>query len=334
MERSYTIECQTEQKSGVKIGNWQSIAEMYTTFMRTIAIVDKAVADMECIHELFKDVIFVDGGESIKTLTSAGELLQQLCDVGVDRQSVLVAVGGGTVTDLVGFVAATYMRGVRCVLIPTTLLGQVDAAIGGKCAVNMGGFKNMVGAFALPSQVVCDPSWLTSLPEREWRAGMAEVIKTAIIGDEELFRTLEQTTLDDIRQSAALTEEIVARCVAVKCDIVQRDLRESGERRLLNLGHTLAHAIESLSEEFSHGEAVAVGIAYASRKAVKMGVLAPELAVRIERLLQRYDLPTELPLAEEALLEVVAHDKKTVNGTPHWVLPTEIGKCIVKKEEF
>lgn len=331
MGTTYSIECQVEQRCSVEIGCWQNIAEKYTSLVRTVAIVDRAVVDREAIHELFNEVIVVDGGESIKSLSAAGGLLQQLCDIGVDRQSVLVAIGGGTVTDVVGFVAATYMRGISCVFFPTTLLGQVDAAIGGKCAVNMGGYKNMVGAFALPKQVVCDTSWLASLPEREWRAGMAEVIKTAIIGDAALFDLLENKTLNNFRNDADLCAEIVARCVAVKCDIVRRDLREAGERRLLNLGHTIAHAIESLSQEFSHGEAVAMGIVYASRKAVERGVLAPDVAERIESLLQRYDLPTELPLAEGALLEAVAHDKKSVNGTPRWVLPTAIGRCIIEK---
>lgn len=331
METTYSIECQVEQRCSVEIGRWQNVAEKYTSLMRTVAIVDSAVADREAIYELFNEVIVVDGGESIKSLSVAGGLLQQLCDIGVDRQSVLVAIGGGTVTDVVGFVAATYMRGISCVFFPTTLLGQVDAAIGGKCAVNMGGYKNMVGAFALPKQVVCDTSWLASLPEREWRAGMAEVVKTAIIGDVALFELLENKTLNNFRNDADLCSEIVARCVAVKCDIVRRDLREAGERRLLNLGHTIAHAIESLSQEFSHGEAVAMGIVYASRKAVERGVLAPDVAELIESLLQRYDLPTELPLAEGALLEAVAHDKKSINGTPRWVLPTAIGRCIVEK---
>lgn len=331
MGTTYSIECQVEQRCSVEIGCWQNIAEKYTSLVRTVAIVDRAVADRGAIYELFNEVIVVDGGESIKSLSAAGGLLQQLCDIGVDRQSVLVAIGGGTVTDVVGFVAATYMRGISCVFFPTTLLGQVDAAIGGKCAVNMGGYKNMVGAFALPKQVVCDTSWLASLPEREWRAGMAEVIKTAIIGDAALFELLENNTLNNFRNDADLCSEIVARCVAVKCDIVRRDLREAGERRLLNLGHTIAHAIESLSQEFSHGEAVAMGIVYASRKAVERGVLAPDVAERIESLLQRYDLPTEIPLAEGALLEAVAHDKKSINGTPRWVLPTAIGRCIVEK---
>jgi 3-dehydroquinate synthase len=234
----------------------------------------------------------------------------------------------------VAFVASTYMRGVKFVLVPTTLLGQVDAAIGGKCAINMGGYKNMVGLFSLPNDVVCDAAWLATLPKREWRAGMAEVIKTAIIGDEELFEILEQKGLEEVRQDVALVEEIVARCVAVKCGIVQRDLCESGERRLLNLGHTFDHAIESLSGEYSHGEAVAVGLVLAARKAVEMGVLDESTATRIVALVERYGLPTSVDIPTEELLPAILHDKKMQGGSIHWILPTRIGECIVKKEEL
>ncbi len=334
MKRTYTIECQTEQKGSVEIGSWQNVAQMYTTFMRTIAIVDTAVADREELPEIFPEMITIEGGEECKNIELATELWNMLCEMEVDRQCVLVGIGGGTITDLVGFVAATYMRGIRCVLIPTTLLGQVDAAIGGKCAINMGGYKNMVGAFALPSTVVCDSSWLTTLPDREWRAGMAEVIKTAIIGDEELFELLEQKSINEVRQDVTLLEDIVARCVAVKCGIVERDLRESGERRLLNLGHTYAHAIESLSSEYSHGEAVAVGLVLAARKAVEIGVLDRKTADRIVALVERYDLPTETPIPIDELLPAILHDKKMQSGAIHWILPTKIGACIVKKEEL
>lgn len=332
MERIYTIEYQTEQKGRVEIGSWQSVAKKYATFMRTIAIVDRAVADREEIAEIFPEMITIEAGEGIKSLEVVAELWQMLCEMEVDRQCLLVAIGGGTITDLVGFVAATYMRGIRCVLFPTTLLGQVDAAIGGKCAINMGGYKNMVGAFALPSQVVCDPSWLATLPEREWRAGMAEIIKTAIIGDKELFELLEQKSLSDVRQDATLLGEIVTRCVAVKCGIVQRDLCESDERRLLNLGHTFAHAIESLTEELSHGEAVAVGLAMSARKAVEMGVLDENTASRIVALVERYDLPIESPIPAEELYSAMLHDKKTQQGIIHWILPTQIGHCIIQNE--
>ena len=330
MERTYRIECQTEQKGSVVIGDWQRSAEMYTTFVRTIAIVDSAVADRVEIGDTFHEMITIEGGEECKNIELATELWQMLCEMEVDRQCVLVGIGGGTVTDLVGFVAATYMRGIRCVLIPTTLLGQVDAAIGGKCAINMGGYKNMVGAFALPLQVVCDPSWLATLPEREWRAGMAEVIKTAIVGDAELFGLLEQKSLDEVRQDAALVEEIVARCVAVKCGIVQRDLRESGERRLLNLGHTWAHAIESLTSDFTHGEAVAVGLVSAAKRACEEGLLGGEDAERICRVVARYGLPTKVNFSDEELAEAMAHDKKCAEGKVRFVLPTGIGSCVVK----
>ena len=334
MERNYMIAYEGSKQCKVTIGSWEQVIAPYATSMRTIAIVDEAVASHFDLCEHFQEVITIGGGEGCKNIEVAAKLWKSLIEIGADRHCCLVGIGGGTVTDLVAFVASTYMRGVKFVLVPTTLLGQVDAAIGGKCAINMGGYKNMVGLFSLPVGVVCDPAWLATLPEREWRAGMAEVIKTAIIGDGELFDILEQKSLEEVRQDASLVEEIVARCAAVKCGIVQRDLCESGERRLLNLGHTFAHAIESLSGEYSHGEAVAVGLALAARKAVGIGELKEDVAARIVALVERYGLPTSAGIPTEELIPAILHDKKMQGGAIHWILPTRIGECIVKKEEL
>ena len=183
----------------------------------------------------------------------------------------------------------------------------------------------MVGSFNLPSRVVCDPGWLATLPEREWRSGMAEVIKTAIIGDAQLFELLENSSLEEISTNYALCGEIIARSVAVKCAVVNQDFRESGARKVLNLGHTLGHAIEALTSDYSHGEAVAIGIAHAAQMAVEKGILSAEDCRRIVALLERYGLPTTTTLPAEELHQAMLHDKKNNRGQIGWVLPTGIG---------
>lgn len=322
MKQNYAIEFQDKKQCRVTIGPWQDVVAPYTTIMRTIAIVDEAVAERFDLGEHFHEMFTLSGGEQAKSVDMARQIWDMLVECQADRQTILVAIGGGSVCDLVGFVASTYMRGIKVVLLPTTLLAQVDAAIGGKCGVNVGGYKNMVGTFNLPGDVVCDTEWLCSLPEREWRSGMAEVIKTAIVGDNELLAILEQTTLDNIRSDKEMQENIVARCVKVKCDIVQQDPYDKGLRRKLNLGHTIGHAIESLTPCYSHGEAVAIGTAWIARKSAQEGRITPSEAERIVALLARYGLPTELPeeLTEEAVLEAARHDKKSEKDAIQWVM--------------
>lgn len=296
---------------------------------RVVAFVDAEVDAEYNISELIPESVIIPGGEENKNLELATMMWQELVESRADRQTFLLGVGGGVVCDLVGFVAATYMRGVRFGLVPTTLLAQVDAAIGGKCGVNMGGYKNMVGALAPADFVLCDATLLSSLPDREFRAGLAEMIKAAVIGDAELFELFENHTFEQLREDAGLLGEMVARSIAVKCDIVARDPYENGERRLLNLGHTWAHAIESISTDYTHGEAVAVGMVYATRKAQSCGMISPEEAERIVAVVERYGLPTTVVLADDALAEAMTHDKKSTDGLLHLVLPTRVGKCVV-----
>lgn len=329
MRRREIIDHSGESRCEILFGGYAELLHLEEPNVRTIAVIDSKLAPLMEDFGGTVEVIEVEGGEEHKTLEGASQLWQRLIALGADRHTRIVGIGGGTVTDLVGFVASTYMRGVEFSLVPTTLLGMVDAAIGGKCGINMAGYKNMVGTFALPRRVVCDISLLGTLPEREWRCGMAEVIKTAVIGDGALFELLENQTVATIRKDANRCLEVVARSVAVKCDIVRRDLCEAGERRLLNLGHTLGHAIESLSRDYSHGEAVAVGIAYATRMAVARGLLIEGDGARIVALLERYGLPTEVSLSEEDLMSATAHDKKRKDGAVHWVMPTSIGHCVV-----
>lgn len=328
MEQTHVIHFSADEQCRVTIGSWQKAVALCCSLRRTIAIVDSKVAAMCDLYEYFNEVIVIEGGEGTKSIDVARGLWESLVEVGADRHTLLVGVGGGTVTDLVGFVASTFMRGLKFLLLPTTLLGQVDAAVGGKCGVNLGGYKNMVGTFALPEEVVCDPQWLCSLPEREWRYGMAEIIKTAIVGDAQLFKLLEDNDLEGVMNDADLLSEIVARTVAVKCRVVNEDFREGGLRRVLNLGHTLAHAIESRTERYSHGEAVAVGLAYVARMAEERGELSADDCGRIVSLLERYGLPTSVEMDMAPLEEAMMHDKKNKNGEIGWVVPRNIGGMI------
>lgn len=328
MEQTHVIHFSADEQCRVIIGSWQGVVARYSFVQRTIAIVDSKVAALCDLYEHFHEVIVIEGGEGAKSIDVARGLWESLVEVGADRHTLLVGVGGGTITDLVGFVASTFMRGLKFLLLPTTLLGQVDAAVGGKCGVNLGGYKNMVGTFALPEQVVCDPQWLCSLPEREWRCGMAEIIKTAIVGDVQLFKLLEDNDLEKVMNDADLLSEVVARTVAVKCRVVNEDFREGGLRRVLNLGHTLAHAIESHTERYSHGEAVAVGLAYVARMAASRGELSAEDCGRIVSLLERYGLPTSVEMDMARLEEAMMHDKKNKNGEIGWVVPRNIGDMI------
>lgn len=216
--------------------------------------------------------VLIGRGESAKTLQTVEGIYRRFIELGVDRKSFILAVGGGIVTDVAGFAAATFMRGVGFGFVSTTLLGQIDASVGGKNGVNVDGYKNMAGTFTQPRFVICDPAMLRSLPDREFRAGLAEAVKAAIIADAALFARLEEARFEALRSDAALLAGVVSAAVGVKAAIVERDEREAGERRKLNLGHTLAHAIEKCSDRMNHGEAVAVGTALiadaADRKSV------------------------------------------------------------------
>lgn len=277
------------------------------------------------------DAVLIGLGESIKTLQSVETIYRRFIELGVDRSTFVLAIGGGIVTDVAGFAASTYMRGVKFGFVSTTLLGQVDASVGGKNGVNVDGYKNMAGTFTQPEFVVCDPTLLRSLPEREFRAGLAEVVKAAIIADAELFARIEQTSFETLRADTDLLADVISAAIRVKADIVEYDERESGERRKLNLGHTLAHAIEKSSNRMNHGEAVAVGTALIAGAAVRLGVLKEEDRQRIVNLLARLGFDLTPPVEMKRLLKEVGKDKKNEDGMLRIVLPVGIGDCEVRK---
>lgn len=273
--------------------------------------------------------VLIGLGEASKTLVTADAIYKKFISMGADRSTFVLAIGGGIVTDVAGFVASTYMRGVEFGFVSTSLLGQVDASVGGKNGVNVDGYKNMVGTFTQPRFVICDVGMLRTLPEREVRTGMAEVIKAGIIADEELFSKLELTPLAELTKNPDLLAEVVYRAIKVKADIVERDEREHGDRRKLNLGHTLAHAIEKSSSKMNHGEAVAVGLSLISDAAARRGLLSAADKERICSLLQRTGFDLTPPVAMRVLLKAVSKDKKSEGDVLNVVFPTAIGACEV-----
>lgn len=317
-------------KSQIYTGSIGDILPVLVAGRRVVAIVDRNVSYLVPQLGDVWTVIEIEAKEENKSLETAQMLWKRLVEIGADRDVFLLGVGGGVTTDLVGFVAGTYMRGVSFGFVPTTLLAQVDAAIGGKTGINFGGYKNMVGTFALPEFVVCDHEVFYTLSRRELLSGMAEVIKVAVVGDERLFELCEKNSMESILHQSMLCSEMINRAIKVKYGVVSRDLQEAGERRTLNFGHTLAHAIESCTKEYTHGEAVAIGMVYVSQMAVEQGLLSVEDSERIVKLLKQYGLPTSTDLPMEALFEAVNHDKKNSKGKIGWVLPTGIGNSDMK----
>lgn len=270
----------------------------------------------------------VPPGEGSKCAESLFGLWQELRALRVDRRGRLLALGGGVVSDLAGFAASTWQRGVAWAALPTTLLAAVDASVGGKTAIDLGEAKNAVGTFWQPSSVICDVSLLATEPQSGFVAGLAEVVKAALIGDPALFSLLESDPDGVLARSPELVAELVERSVRVKASIVSRDVRESGERRLLNLGHTVGHALEAAGryELLSHGAAVSLGTVLALELGVRLGATAPELASRVERVLLALGLPTRAePGAIEAALHLLEHDKKREGDAIRFVLVHDIG---------
>ena len=267
-------------------------------------------------------------GEEYKTLQSAAAIFDRLVDAGMERGSAVVALGGGVVGDLVGFASAPYMRGVPLIQAPTTLLAQVDSSVGGKVDVNHPRGKNLIGCFYQPRLVFADLQTLKTLPEREIRAGMAEVIKYGVIWDWTFFAFLEQR-LDRILglEPEALMETVKRSC-AIKAEVVSRDEREQGLRLLLNFGHTIGHALESLTDYqvYRHGEAIAAGMAVAATLAVGRGMQEADRE-RLVALLRRTGLPVSFPYPARDLLELMSHDKKVFGGRLRFVLPLKIGEA-------
>lgn len=265
-------------------------------------------------------------GESSKNLTVYGQVLNFLCENRVSRTDVVVALGGGVVGDLAGFAAATYLRGIRFIQVPTTLLAMVDSSVGGKTAIDLPAGKNLAGTFYQPWLVLCDPDCLTTLPEEIFHDGCAEVIKYAVLGNAPFF--------DDLRAGSAHAqlEHIIETCVTMKRDIVAQDEFDRGQRQLLNLGHTFGHGIEACSGfAVSHGSAVAIGMAMMVRAAAAFGLCTEKTRDTVVDILRQYDLPVDCAFRAEDMLPTILHDKKAAGDTIHLIVPTAVGQCRIVK---
>ncbi len=280
-------------------------------------------------------LILFDDAEAAKNVHTCVKIWRELVRRGADRRALILAVGGGVVGDVAGFVAATYMRGVRLVHVPTTLVAQVDSAIGGKTGVNLPEGKNLVGAFYQPSLVVADSDVLRTLPVRQFRSGLYEVVKYGVLGDAQLFAYLEENMANISPTATRHLQWIIPRCVAAKARIVERDEREAGLREVLNLGHTFAHALETATEYryFLHGEAVGWGLMAAAELAQRMKMLTRAEAGRIVALVRAAGkLPAWPAVAPAKLLGLMRGDKKARGGKVRFVLPTAIGKVRIGVE--
>ena len=278
-------------------------------------------------------LITTAAGEPAKSLKTVQVCYDQLAAHRIERKSFIVALGGGVVGDMAGFVAATYLRGIGFVQAPTTLLAQVDSSVGGKVGVNLPAGKNLVGAFYQPRFVLCDLNVLRTLPDREFRAGLAEVIKYGIIYDAKLFHQLENNLDKLLRHDAAMLASVIARCCEIKAEVVSQDETESGLRAILNFGHTLGHAIEAISGygKYLHGEAISIGQAAAARLSAERVGLAESDVRRIDNLFAAATLPTRIKLSAAGwknLFRAMQLDKKVSSGEVKFVLAKKIGKVI------
>ncbi len=272
-------------------------------------------------------------GEAAKSWPAVDRILRAAVEQGMDRHGRFVGFGGGVVCDVAAFAASIYLRGVSVTLIPTSLLAMVDAAIGGKTGINFAGFKNIVGTFHAADEVRICESTTHSLTDREFRSGLAEAIKAALLGDVELLELFEGHAEAILAREDAILTDVIRRSILVKARVVEADFREGGQRAILNLGHTFAHALESVAGfgEWTHGEAVAWGMARAARLGELTGHTSSQHAARILTLLERYGYRIDPGVADpNALLEAMRHDKKRAGGAIRFVLPCEVGETVVE----
>ena len=311
-----------------RVGDSIAHLRSYCEVAKSVIVTDHTVRALHGSLFPERPVIEIGMGEEAKTLETVEAVYDALLAAGVDRASTIVAIGGGIVCDVAGFAASTFLRGLSFGFVPTTLLAQVDASVGGKNGVNLHGYKNLVGTVCQPGFVICDPEVLGTLPGHEVRNGFAEVIKQAAIGDSALFSFLETDWERALALEPDAIDRVVYGCLKVKTAIVERDERETGERRKLNFGHTLGHAVEKV-HRLKHGEAISIGMVAAARLSVKKALLAPEDAARLEVLLKAFGLPVALDVNKELIRDALEKDKKRTDGSILFVLLEGIGKARV-----
>jgi 3-dehydroquinate synthase len=317
-------------RSDIFVGkNWESVAEL---------LPDKGVAIItdDNVMSLYGDrfpkfsVFTVPPGENSKKLEVVEHLAERLLETGVDRTGFVLAIGGGVVCDLAGFLASIYMRGISCGYVSTSLLSQVDASTGGKNGVNLGGTKNILGIIRQPEFVICDTTMLLTLSDEEFLSGLAELIKTAVIGDRELFDLIDKNHREILNRDTDLLSNLVTRCVKFKALVVSEDERENGLRRILNFGHTFGHAVE-MQMSVKHGFAVASGMEIATEFSYEKGFLGSSEKERIISLLHRFGLLNKHNIPDEKLEQLILHDKKKTGSDINFVFAEGIGKATVKK---
>ena len=318
------------RKSVITVGERHPHVGAYSPHEKIFVVTDTEVHRLYPAFFRTCEPLVIGAGERIKTLDTVALIYEKLLERESDRSIFLIGVGGGVVCDIVGFAAATYLRGVRFGFVPTTLLSQVDAAVGGKNGVNFKGFKNKIGTITQPDFVWCDPSFFHTLPEREVRSGLAEVVKQALIADVNLFAYIENNVQGVLSLESTVMKRLVLDCLHIKAGVVSRDETEQGERRILNFGHTVGHAVEQLSG-LAHGEAVSVGMAAAAALSVRLGLLSADKLPRILNLLRQLHLPVSLPAPADKIIAALGQDKKREGKALHFVLLDKPGHAVVQE---
>ena len=291
-----------------------------------IIITDETIYQLHAAKFKGWKTIVIKAGEAYKIQATVDHIIQQLIELKADRKSTLIGVGGGVITDITGYVAAVYMRGIAFGFVPTTLLAMVDASIGGKNGIDVGLYKNMVGVIRQPNFLLYDISLLKTLPDAEWSNGFAEIIKHACIKDAAMFKLLAQNNLSKIQKNKTLLSQLVQRNAKLKIKVVQADEFEKGERRLLNFGHTLAHALEN-QYALSHGQAVAIGSTYAAT--ISAQLLGFKQTEKVLTVLEQYGLPTNASFNTEKVFAVLQMDKKRERSEMNFILLEKIGKAVI-----
>jgi 3-dehydroquinate synthase len=326
------------QTENIQIGNSKvsyyfdasfSYLEELTKKENTIIITDENVYHQHHVKFAGWKIIVLKAGEQHKQQAAVDEIIQQLIAFEADRKTFIVGVGGGVVTDITGYAASIYMRGLRFGFIPTTILASVDAAIGGKNGVDVGVYKNLAGLIKQPAFLLFDYSFLDTLPKEQWVNGFAEIIKHACIKDAELFSFLESKSLESFQSDKKLLDELIQRNVNIKTAVVVNDEFETGDRKLLNFGHTIGHAIENIYT-LLHGHAISIGMVAAAILSEKINYFSPVEKHRIEKLLHQYHLPIKLQFDKAKIWEVLKMDKKRVSNEINFILLNKIGEAVVK----
>ena len=317
-------------RSILLVGEQLNNLSRYLPNRRPVIITD------DVIERLYGDrfppgnVITIGTGEGIKTLETVNRIYAELVAIEADRSTCIVGIGGGIVCDITGFVASTYLRGIRFGFVASTLLAQVDASVGGKNGVNFGGYKNMVGTFNQPEFVICDLKMLQTLTDEQLQCGFAEIVKHAAIADDGMFKDLEKNPEKALALDAELTERLVYDSLVIKSTIVNQDEKEAGERRKLNFGHTFGHAIEKVTG-VPHGQAVSIGMVLAARLSQHRGMITAGEYERLRLLLEQLNLPTRMRFDQTAALEALGKDKKREGDNVHFVLLDGLGKAVINR---